>query len=504
MNGTYAVRPVNAAPQSGANPLSHVLGVGAVFAFLACYMVFDNRPAIAWAILTIAAAAAVALQRYRDYGLLDPLGIFSFFFLAYNGVLLLRLATMDDPTATVYPWPFNQEAYGKAGMLDAIAAVTMFVTATFLARLHPKSRTPNKTSVADPTRSPTAWLIAGVAVYLLGLTLYFVQYQQVGGYLAGLKMGRGQRFTQFQGAGLSWPYLPFLLPGLAAIWYAAAQSRARAKKWVAYAALLSWCALVLVQGDRLLVVQAVMAAASVYLVSHGRRVQLRSGLFALIALAVLAALYFGYARSVIAPRIAGEMTDAEVQNFLESNPIVDQVKPERTELAGPYLSLLQIVTDSEGDILQGTSYGNALLSILPKALYPGEKPAYLSERFAESIHIGRSPVSGWGFNPVAEAYLNLGIFGAVIAFAIWTAGFHLLGECRERGPFGLLLFAVLLPEAVDANRIDFRNVYCIFVYFTAGVIITYLIATILESLTANISPMYKALAGRARMGLERQ
>ena len=200
------------------NALLPILAFGAVFAFLTCYFLFDRQPAIAWAILTISGSGAVAARRFRDHGILDPLGIFSFAFAAYNGVLLLRLASMQDPTGTSYPWPFTQDAYGDAGVLDAIAALTILFTANFLERLYPTKQLTNHIKVGDPKRPPNAWLHAGIAVYAIGISMYFLEYQQVGGYLAGLTSGRENRFSAFREAGLSWPYLAFVLPGLAAMW----------------------------------------------------------------------------------------------------------------------------------------------------------------------------------------------------------------------------------------------------------------------------------------------
>jgi hypothetical protein len=439
---------------------------------------FDRQPAIAWAILTISASGAVAARRFRDHGVLDPLGIFSFAFAAYNGVLLLRLASMQDPTATVYPWPFTQDAYAAAGVLDAMAALTIFITAHFLERLYPTNKLSRPITVRDPGRSATAWLNAGIAVYAIGISMYFLQYQQIGGYLAGLKSGRGNRFEAFHEAALSWPYLAFVLPGLAAMWYAAEQSPTKVKKWVARSALLLWCGLLLPQGERLLVIQAILAVMAVTFVIRGRKLRVGLGLCFLLLLAYCGAAFFGYARVLIAPRVSGEITNTDMEYFLDNQAIFDQIKPEHTELAAPYLSLLQIVTGSEGDILLGNSYAIAVMSVIPKALYPGTKPIYLSERFANTIHAGKGPVSGWGFNPVAEAYLNFGVFGVIPTFMLWTIGFYVLGTWKMYPPIGVLAFAVLLPEAIDANRIDFRNVFCIIVYFTAGVGITFIVSKV--------------------------
>jgi hypothetical protein len=457
------------------SPIAPLLSFGALFAFLICYLVFDGQPAIAWSIVTIAAPGAIAAQRFRDQGLLDPLGLFCFAFVAYNGVLLLRLATMGDPTATPYPLSFTQEAYGRAGLLNAIAAVTIFATATVASRVLPTKTHFDQVKASHPGRNSAAWFYSGLIMYVIGLAMYFLEYDQIGGYLAGIKGGRGNRFDEFHSAALSWPYLAFLIPGLAAVWYSAAHTSTKATKWIARAALVLWCGLLVPQGDRLLVLQAILATAAVSFVCRRRKLALGIRLCVLLTLAYIALAAFGYLRVAIAPWVSGEMTNADVEFFLATDPLGDHLKPERSELAGPYLSLLQVTTDSQGDILQGNSYANAIMSVLPKALYPGTKPIYLSELFAQTIHRGKGPVSGWGFNPVAEAYLNFGMIGIVFPFMLWTIAFYVLSALKVYPPVGTLIFAVLLPEAIDANRMDFRNVYCIVVYFTAGVAITFML-----------------------------
>ena len=153
---------------------------GFVLAFLACYIWLDSRPGVAWSILTIFAAGTTATRRLRLNGLLDPVGLFAFTFTAYNGVLLLRLATMQDPGSVVYPWPFSPLAYGQTGVLDAVAALTILFTDIFLTRIAPTTGYFSPEAARDTKRSPTAWLHAGLFVYVAGLLMYFEQYSQIG------------------------------------------------------------------------------------------------------------------------------------------------------------------------------------------------------------------------------------------------------------------------------------------------------------------------------------
>jgi hypothetical protein len=464
------------------NPIGSLMGFGAILAFLVCYLVFDARPAIAWAIVTIAAPGAVAVRRFREEGLLDALGIFCFVFVAYDGVLLLRLATMNDLTATPYPWPFTQEVYTQTGILGAVAAITIFLTSVLVERISPARRRADQVGTDARDSNWSAWFHAGLIMYLVGLVLYFLQYQQIGGYLAGLKAGRGNRFDQFREAGLSWPYMAFLLPGLASIWYSSELDGTRGKKWTARFTLTLWCGLLLVQGDRLPILQAVMTVVAVCFSAKGRKLRMRLRLGVLFAVAYLALAAFGYLRVIIGPIVRNEMTQADTESFVETNPLFDEVKPENSELAGPYLSLLAVVNQQTGDILSRNSYVESLLSVIPKVLYPGTKPIYLSERFANVIHAGNGPVSGWGFNPVAEAYLNFGTGGVVLVFMLWTLTFSALSALKYWHPMGTLIYAVLLSEAIDANRIDFRNIYSIAFYFIGGVLLMRLLTRILEEI----------------------
>ena len=447
-----------------------LLGSGGVLAFLICYLAFDSNSAVAWSVVTITTAGAVAWQRFRANGLLDALGLFSFGFLAYNGILLLRLATMADPTATIYPWPFTQETYGRAGGLNAVAGITILLTATLATRIFGANKRNIRTD-ATTDGANSGWFYAGLAMYVVGLAMYFLQYQQYGGYFAVMQKGRLLSCDQGDANKLSWPYLMFIVPGIAGMWYAVAgQRKAAWGKWVAWASLVLWCGLELLQGYRLLIVQAVFAVLAVWFTRKRRpfKIDLRVSVLLLVVYGAFAS--FAYLRNYIPPLFGGEMTAAEAGAAVQSTSWLDAIKPERTELAGPYLSLLQ-ASSGAASILTDISYFEAIPAVLPRALYPGTKPAYFSERFAVSLARGSGPVAGWGFNPVAEAYMNFGIGGIIVIFMLWTLAFFWLDKLKYQAPLGTLLFAVLLAEAIDANRIDFRNIYAIALYFSAGVML---------------------------------
>jgi hypothetical protein len=70
----------------------------------------------------------------------------------------------------------------------------------------------------------------------------------------------------------------------------------------------------------------------------------------------------------------------------------------------------------------------------------------------------------------------------VLAFILWTLYFLLIGALRHRGIWGTLACAVLLSEAINANRIDFRTVYCETVYLLAGLAVVAFLRTLFRKL----------------------
>jgi len=103
------------------------------------------------------------------------------------------------------------------------------------------------------------------------------------------------------------------------------------------------------------------------------------------------------------------------------------------------------------------------------------------------MHRGGGSVSGWGYNPVAEAFVNFGAAGVALLFVFWTLFFLIIGAFKYRGALGIIIFSVLLSEGLNANRIDFRNVYSESVYFLAGLVIAALINVLLVGLVGRTS-----------------
>ncbi len=444
----------------------------AIFGALTLQMVDSSQTAASLSVITMLLAGATAYWRFKEHGL-DALALFCTAFAAYDGLLLFRLATVSSEEHLVYPSAFGLDTYADVGILVALAATVTCITAlawdTVIAPLFAQKSTASRTQSELRRRGPEMWFWAGMISYVVGVVMYFLQYAQLGGYFATLAMDRGERYSAGTYANLlSYPFSAFVVPGLAAMFvggYGGKSTFQRASSWSLFAI---WSLLLILQGDRRLVLQALLAIGGVLSVVRPKMLKLRLRTWILLILGYAFLSLFGHVRYLINPIISGQTSGQNAWAEVSGNASGDWFTPENTELAGPYYSLLSVVSESTQD-LYGKSYYDSFLLVIPKRLYIGEKPELLTRQFDEQVHQGGGTVYGWGYNPVAEAYLNFGTVGVALIFVLWSLLFLSLGLLKHHGTWGLLVFSVLLAEAVNANRIDFGVVYTESVYMMVGV-----------------------------------
>ncbi len=355
--------------------------------------IFDNsHSAISLAILTTLLSGFTAWWRLRHHGI-EPLALFCLAFSLYDGVLLFRLATLGDDSVLLYPTTFSSETYAAAGGLSDRCCDNSFYSGPLGEHRRAASRGKSPSSGSGAT---TGWFWSGLSMYAAGVVLYYLQFQQLGGYFVALATQRSERFELAEDPNaLSYPYLAFVIPGIACMCYGSESNKSTGQRVTCYSLVAVWCLLVLLQGDRRLLLQAVLTTVGVLTVLRPNFLRVRLRTWVLVVVAYLAFSIFGYARSFIATVASGRSTADEAIAELSSTWSSDWALPEHTEFAGPYLSLLSAVSGN-AEHLYGTSYYESILTVLPRFLYPGAKPRILSEQFAAGIHRGSGAVSGWG------------------------------------------------------------------------------------------------------------
>jgi hypothetical protein len=399
----------------------------------------------------------------RERGILDPTALFPAVFGAYNGIPLIKFVLRGLNEHLKYPVQFEADTYFRAGILSALGAVFIAITwALWRPPVYKKSSQPD---LSDG-------FTIGFGFYAVGISLYLLQYLQIGGYWAALAIERTRRF-EVMAEHISFPYFSFVLVGLVMM---VASANISWKRTATVLMVTLWGAMVLIQGDRRLLLQTVLAVLSVYTFLAARPIRLRSKHIAIMIASYAALAVAGQLRQQIPQLISGAPLHQQLPYANNDDSLLDSIIPGNAELAGPYLSVLYNAEHVKEYSL-GSSYLSTLFTVVPRALYPN-KPLSPAAALAEEVHRGRIfgfAAAGWGYSPVAEAFLNFGVVGVCAVCSLWMAAFIALSRIRNCA-WGIVVAAVLAPESINVNRIDFRTVYleafaCVIVVALAALVV---------------------------------
>jgi hypothetical protein len=465
---------------------SFVIGCTSVCVLAAgvAWLVNPAELTLSLALVALVPPLTVAFVRAARLGIVDPLAVFSLCFAAYNGVLLVRLNYGVDPQQT--PFATDGTTFFRSGILSGLGSLGLVV-----GWLLSKSGNPEQVKEGTPSQCTAAFL-TGTVAYFCGIALYMAQYWQVGGYMQSVAMDRGQRFEMLTQT-VSMPYEGFIVSGLSLMVYASI-GQAKSRRILSFTASLVWLGLVLLQGDRRLALQTIMALGVVIGTLRPKFTRLRPLAVIFIAMAYFGAVIYGQYRTLIYDLASGRSTFKQAQVAAQGEDSIIS-KPEQSELGGPYMSVLYYSSGNE-PLWWGLSYGMSIPAVLPRALYPGVKAPAISANLDEALHEGVGPVYGWGFNPVAEGFVNFGLPGAFGAMVLWSMFFAWLGANRYRSLAGLVACATLLQEAVNANRIDFRYVYFESFYcVSVGLLAIVVMKAAMELAVKSRNPMRIIISG---------
>lgn len=421
---------------------------------------------------------AIAIVRARNNGMVDPLAVFALCYAAYNGVLLLQLNSATDlHDAPIEP---DQAMMLRAGFMSALGALGLVTGWLLWGRNRPVAMRPGTHA------ERAASFVVGVVFYLIGIVLYLAQYWQIGGYMQAVAMDLGQRFELLRTT-VSMPYEGFVVGGLALMVYASIGSNTSRSVLSGFASVL-WLGMVILQGDRRLALQMVMALGVIVGTMRPSVTKLRPRALVVIACAYLLAALFGQYRTLIYDLAAGRSTLKQAQVAAESEESSIN-KPQDSELGGPYMSVLFYSRQSE-PLRWGSSYAESIPAVLPRVLYPGAKTRPISLDLDEALHEGMGTVYGLGFSPVAEGFANFGYAGPFVAILSWSLLFQWIAALRYHSLGGMVLCATLLQECVNSNRIDFRYVYFESIYCSiAAVLAVWIVKAALVITNRNTRPL---------------
>lgn len=399
----------------------------------------------------------VAWKRLRNISISDPLGIFATFFTAYNGLLLFSFALAANPHVReeLYPIEYSDAVYLKCACLSTLAAVGIWSA-------HRLSRwiagTPKQCTKARVKHNSLASFAVGLVFFLIGLTLYFIDYGRGGGYIALLSVTRVERGIKLSDIRGGLPYLSFVYVGVAFLAYSFSEAQRKVHKVVLFSCVCIWLLLTLAMGDRRPGVATLLIVFGVVTAMRRSKLKLTIPRVAAIILLYVVVVGFGSMRFVVFARASGLMTSSEASNWILDNASLDWISPAKSEFAGPYITLADAVDRGRGFSL-GESYLAGIPQVLPRSVYPGEKPEAINDEFASEMAArgGLQVVSGWGYSPVAEAYLNFRSAGVLPVFFFGAIFCACVFSSRLVHPASNLVSALMLPVMLDANRTDWSN-----------------------------------------------
>ena len=321
----------------------------------------------------------------------------------------------------------------------------------------------------------------------MGFVLLLLDFQRVGGILSAFMAPKGEIMDQMSEARGNLPYLSVLLASLNLYLFSLIHWPRRNSRlaWGLFAAAtVAFLAFCVAYGHRLHFFFVLLSLLGTLSSKLSVRISTRK---LLLLLMVFGILFFSldYLRAYNIIRYGlGNSASSAKSRFTSLQELVP------TELVNPYGTLV-ISLWKDVERAYGTTYVQAIPNILPRSLYPGEKPLII-EKAWKSTYIprlyppGLSRYPGLGFLPVAEAYLNFGWMGPPIILFLIGLMLNYAQNLRCTA-LGSLLYAVWLPCAYYANRACFAGAIHQMFFVGMFVVVFYLTALLVSEVGQQVS-----------------
>ena len=179
--------------------------------------------------------------------------VFSSFFIIYNVFLLFNVGVNFSRLGSAeiqYPIYFDANIYVKASLLVFLACLGLLLGEV----IFNNSKNNNKdyeTGKSLFESNKNAYYFGGILLFLIGIILFFLDYERIGGFFYALTLDRGVRMDLLSQTRGNLPYSAFIFSGLALIAFSLRKlSIKNFKGIVLITFLIGWCVLLIIQGDR--------------------------------------------------------------------------------------------------------------------------------------------------------------------------------------------------------------------------------------------------------------
>lgn len=419
------------------------------------------------AFLTATAASITLLWSARGVtGHWTALAVMFVGFFALYGLSGPLNVITGTPLADIFAFPYRtadflqQQAHATLGLALGFLAYALLIGLGAPHTDTPDVGTSHTDTPSHHRKSLGLPFSTAVLCLMLASAFEVITFIRVGG-IPVLAMGKALYQSRASDLPLTLPSveLASLGFGLAAMWFAghsAALSRREQLRRVALilAAALPVLGIALALGRR----GPLFGWALVWIVGRSVYVPLRTipprlvgaGLALVTASGVLfagrATLAFGVATGDWAPFI-GAVTDVP--------RLVQAINPAGSEFGATFGNFSEYALRGNEAPRMGQTYIAGLSTLVPQALYPGQKPKTITYQYRDVFfpsEAARGAIASTGFSSIMEAYMNFRDVGVVAVYALVGAILLLTERLRTAGAYPALFYLQLIPITQSFHR----------------------------------------------------
>lgn len=430
---------------------------------------------------------ALAIRRSNGrWDLADLRVWFAGFFLLYG---IAEPLTGINVLGTARPEIFSDSLIA-ASHLYVLGAVGLLASVVFLR----KSGTSQQRLEGYPQPKMYALRVVSIAGIGLGLVLLYLNYSKLpGSLLQVIGMVRGFRKDMiYETGGIAWPYDTVLIISIGAYLLTLLQWPRRQGKtaWFFFLGILAAVAgFWILIGERSELIS--LGLFLIAILSTKIPVCLTKRRMLAMVLVLLVLVASGTLRNSL-PRalVTGDMNAvvASVQDTLSFKTVRNAL----ASFANPYVTLITSTYESENPPRAGWTYLQSIPNLVPRFLYPGEKPLTIGWEFSQNYtsfwRPGHPRNMGFGFMPITEAYVNFGWFGPPLI--MFLLGLIMNAIYRRKSSRNSIIYtlayAVLMTQAFNINRTSFAAVGIILFRSAVGVLALLAAASVLDIVTTHL------------------
>lgn len=417
------------------------------------------------------------IRRYKKGGVFDLGFLLGIFLLFYNSFVSISFYIAYNHYQYLIRYPqiifsnfFDYKSFPYPAFLGTIAIFGLFIQELFSPFKKVKIE---KKELFKNNNTLSIYFKFGFIFFIIGMIFYFINLFRFGGFLSVIKMQRMSLYQELSSARGFLPYSIFIFPGIASMLIGAKYTKNKKKLYLTFSLIIIWILITMFTGDRRYILYTIMITGYIFFIEKTDDKKFLKIFIVGILIFYLLFAYFEKTRVLIPYLMSGQYSFKWALDWMYKFFLQPWYLPLQNELGGPYLTLLYYLSKGTPFLL-GKTYFYAIVYLFPRLFLPFEKLPTISQEFSILIHneyLSTSlTIKGWGFNPVAEAYINFGFIGPFIIFFILSFFIDYIQNkfISNLNYDNLLIFSNIVCFTFTFNRTGFAELFQELVFLIIG------------------------------------